>query len=123
MSPARLVVAACAVGATFALLAACASSLPAAQQSGAQLYDSQGCYRCHASDGSGSFFGFGPNLRDKREHWDVDSLASYLADTDAYAANDPRLTPGKMASYGHLDEAARRRLAAHVLTFMVDPAR
>lgn len=108
---------------TCALLAACASSLPVAQQSGAQLYDSQGCHRCHASDGSGSFFGFGPNLRDKRPYWDVDALASYLADTDAYAADDPRLTPGKMASYGHLDEAARRRLAEHVLGLMDEPAR
>ena len=103
----------------FALAAACSSiDVPVAQQSGAELFTSQGCNRCHSSNGSGSFFGLGPDLRDKRADWSEDSLARYLADPAAFAAQDDRLGKREMASFGHLDEASRRRLATHVLSLM-----
>lgn len=98
---------------------ACSSiDLPLDQQTGAQLYTSQGCHRCHSSDGSGGYFGTGPSLQTKRAFWDEAELVRYLADPAAYAATDERLGSRSMAAFGHLDEAARGRLARHVLSLM-----
>lgn len=105
------------------VLAGCGApsiDVPVAQQTGAQLFVSQGCFRCHSKDGSGSFLGLGPDLRDKRVHWDAERLTRYLADPAAYAADDPRLGEREMPAYDLLDEPTRRRLAEHVLTLMID---
>ena len=100
------------------LAPACSSSLPLSEQSGQQLFRDQGCHRCHADDGSGSWLGLGPDLRDKGAFWDEDRLALYLEDPAIYAASDERLGERQMASYAHLDEEMRRRLARHVLSLM-----
>lgn len=107
--------------ASVALLASCgapAIDVPLENQTGAQLFVTQGCVRCHGATGSGSFLGLGPDLRDKGPHWNADDLTRYLADPAAYAADDPRLGEREMPAYDVLDDTLRRRIAEHVLTLM-----
>ncbi len=92
--------------------------VPVAEQTGAQLFISQGCVQCHAKDGSGSFLGLGPDLRDKGAFWDAGSLAEYLLDPAAFAAKTERLGAKEMPAYDMLDLAARTRIGEHVLTIM-----
>jgi mono/diheme cytochrome c family protein len=104
---------------TLLTLAACSSSDPGPPpegQSGAQLFESQGCAVCHGADGTSAFWRPGPNLLPNLDTWAVPELAQYLADPDSVAERVERLTPGSMAGFPHLDEATRLRLADYVLT-------
>lgn len=89
---------------------------PVAQQDGALLYDTQRCALCHGPDGSSAFWRPGPDLLPHLDSWTVDTLAAYLEDPAAVATDIDRLDGEDMPGYPHLDEATRRRLAAHVLS-------
>lgn len=89
---------------------------PVPQQPGAVLYVTQRCALCHGDDGSSAFWRPGPDLLPNLDRWTVDSLADYLEDPAAVAADIDRLDGEDMPAYPHLDEATRRRLAAYVLS-------
>jgi mono/diheme cytochrome c family protein len=93
-----------------------ATNVPAGEQTGALLYETQSCGTCHGADGASAFWRPGPDLLPNLDTWTVDSLAAYLADPISIAQGIERLGEGSMPEYGHLDEATRRRLAEYVLS-------
>lgn len=106
-------------------LAACGggSSSGAASDgpSGEGLFTTQACHTCHGRAGEGT--SLGPTLSDLSRHWTREDLVTYLADPEAFVARDARLKTlagrymSHMASFGHLSEEERGRLADFVLGF------
>ncbi|MFN0243985.1 MAG: c-type cytochrome [Planctomycetota bacterium] len=101
---------------------ACSESKPAgggAQNSGAALFQKNGCATCHSADGRGT--ALGPKLVGVAVHWKRDTLVEYLKDPQAYAAKDARLAAqGKqymmpMTKFGMLPREQLAALADHVL--------
>lgn len=103
----------------FTLLAAC-SSEPAEPRTGAQLYVEQNCVQCHGRNGEGT--SLGPSITDKKQYWDRERLAAFLADPQAYSARDERLAAqGRqylmpMVKFLTLSGEERLRIADYVLT-------
>lgn len=100
-------------------LAACSAD-SGAPRTGEQLYQDQNCVQCHGPTGQGT--NLGPSLHDKKSYWNRDQLARFLADPQAYAAKDPRLSEqGKqylmpMVKFLTLTEEERLRVADYVLS-------
>ena len=88
-------------------------------QAGASIYRAQGCITCHGETGSGT--ALGPALAGARDKWDVERLAEYFRDPEAYAAKDPRLAEQAkqyslpMPRYSMLEPVELKSLAKHVL--------
>lgn len=102
----------------FLLVPACGGE-PAAPRTGAQLYVEQNCVQCHGRNGEGTQLG--PSLTDKRAHWNREQLAAFLADPQAYAARDPRLSEQSqkylmpMVKFLTLSKEERLAIADYVL--------
>ena len=101
-------------------LAACdAKPTNPKSSTGAQLFEAQGCARCHGDHGEGS--SLAPVIVGAKTNWSPEALIEYLADPHAYAAKTPRLSEiGKrymlpMPAYAMLSPAERGKLADFVL--------
>jgi hypothetical protein len=85
-----------------------------------QHYRDWGCPLCHGDDRQGSELG--PALGELAEAWDVERLAAYLGDPEAFRLDDPRIRELQtyypevtMPGYDR-SEPERRELAAWLLT-------
>ncbi len=93
---------------------------PSSPADGASLFRRERCIDCHGPSGLGT--GNGPTLDGLASRWTADALADYIADPEAYLANDARLSAladqydGRMIPFGYLSEGERHALASFVLS-------
>lgn len=87
--------------------------------SGKELYNDRGaaaCVLCHAADGRGTLLGV--DLRDKGAHWDEQKLKAYIADPEAYAANNAHIEHVRMPQPPSMSDRDRATLARYTLGLM-----
>lgn len=105
------------------LFSACGGGSDAGESSpgadGARLYEVNACYTCHGRAGEGT--PMGPAIQGASQHWTREQLTEYLLDPQSFVERDERLRqqmsryPARMASFKHLDEEERGRVAEFVL--------
>jgi len=85
---------------------------------GASLYRAH-CATCHGGNGSGSAMGLGPTLHGIAEHWDANSLETYLSDPPGYSNSVERLGARSMPAWPEsLTAGSRAALVEHTLGLM-----
>jgi mono/diheme cytochrome c family protein len=76
-----------------------AAALSEAQASKAMtLFQDEGCPACHG-DLAGGIEGAGPALRDLAPYWDVERLATYLEDPEAFREANPDFDERRDTAY------------------------
>ncbi len=87
------------------------------EMDGAAIYGRL-CSQCHGPDGR-AVARPGASYRDKRKHWDEETLLEYLEDPAAFQKKSSRLRGQYMPPIdGTMPQDARLRLVRHVLCLM-----